>query len=109
MAEYTLTSDPNAVIINKTGQRILTTNDEWYEYDKWLDAGNIPDPYVPDAASIAFNAKQKVLTDDADRKDLQTRLNGATPAQIKAYVDNNVNNLADAKTLLKKILLLLAN
>lgn len=109
MAEYTLTSDPNAVIINKTGQRILTTNEEWYEYDKWLDAGNTPDPYVPDAASVAFNTKRNLLLADVDRKDIQARLDGATPAQIKAYVDNNVNNLADAKTLLKKILLLLSN
>lgn len=51
--------------------------------------------------------RQKALTDDADFKDLFNRIQTATPAQIKAYVQNNVTDLASAKLLMAKMLLLL--
>lgn len=108
MAEYKLTTDPDAVIETKTGNWVLSVNPEWEDYQTWLKAGNVPDAFVPDAASTAYNAKQKALSDDADRRDLLDRLQSATPAQIKTYVDNNVNNLAEAKALFKKILLILS-
>ena len=34
-------------------------------------------------------------------------LNDATPAQIEAYLDNNINNLNDAKLMFKRILLMI--
>lgn len=45
---------------------------------------------------------------DPTRADLLTRLKTATPQQIKAYVDANVANIDDARALLKRILLVLA-
>lgn len=108
MARYKLTTDPNAVVDTTTGNWVLPVNPEWEDYQTWLKAGNVPEPFVPDPDSAAFTLKQKAIVDDADRKDLLDRLQSATPAQIKTYVANNVNNLADAKVLLAKILLILS-
>lgn len=49
----------------------------------------------------AFNA-------DVDLQDLLARLTAATPDQIKTYVTNNVTDLASARALLMKILLILS-
>ena len=46
---------------------------------------------------------------DPDRMDILNQLRGKTPAQIKTYVQTNINTLTDAKLLLAKILLLLSN
>jgi hypothetical protein len=53
-------------------------------------------------------SRLNALFDDDDFRDGIARLKGATPAQIKNYVQNNVTDLASAKVLLAKILLLLA-
>jgi hypothetical protein len=45
---------------------------------------------------------------DADRIDMLNRLKTATPAQIDAYIDANVTNLAQARTFLKKLTKVLA-
>lgn len=45
---------------------------------------------------------------DADFADLLTKLQSATPTQIKNYVQNNVTDLPSAKILLAKILLALS-
>jgi hypothetical protein len=49
-----------------------------------------------------------LLQSDLTLIDLRDRLTSATPAQIIAYVDSQVTDLASARTLLKRILLLLA-
>lgn len=48
------------------------------------------------------------LRADAELQDMLARLAVATPAQINTYVDNNVTNIATARTLFKRILLILA-
>jgi hypothetical protein len=48
------------------------------------------------------------LHSDAALIDLRKRLTSATPAQIGAYVDNQVTDIASARALLKRMLMLLA-
>jgi hypothetical protein len=53
--------------------------------------------------------KDAPFLNDPDRNDLLNQLKGKTPAQIKNYVQTNINTLADVKLLQAKILLLLSN
>lgn len=48
------------------------------------------------------------LRGDALAQDLLAQLRTATPMQISNYVDSNVTDLASARTLLKKIILVLS-
>lgn len=57
---------------------------------------------------LAEQARRDALRADALRADLIAKLNAATPASINTFVDNNVANLADARLMFKKILLILA-
>ncbi len=60
---------------------------------------------MPDVTWTAWlSAKQA----DTDYQDALARLKGATPAQIRTYVQNNVTDLASAKALLAKILIFLS-
>lgn len=77
-------------------------------FDRWIAQGNAPDPFVEDATVAAAKARQATLDADAARADLLTRLRSATPAQLNAYVDAQVTDLASARTMLKRILLVLA-
>lgn len=52
--------------------------------------------------------RERAFLSDADRQEMIDRLTTATPAQIKTYVNNNVTNLAGAKTLLAQLMLVLA-
>ncbi|UQD96090.1 hypothetical protein [Bradyrhizobium japonicum] len=49
MAEYHLTATDEIVI--RTADQASIPNDplnrDWVEYQKWLAAGGVPDPYVP--------------------------------------------------------------
>jgi len=57
-----------------------------------------------DQAAAALNA----LRADALARDLTGRLRTATPAQIDTWVDAQVTDLASARTMFKRILLVLA-
>jgi len=65
-------------------------------------------------ATVVANHNSAALTNklaiaaDANLQDLQQKLINATPAQITNYVNNNVTDLASAKVLLTKIVLVLA-
>jgi hypothetical protein len=63
---------------------------------------------VPNPAVVAGQQRQDAFRADAGRGDLLTRLLTATPAQIDTYVDNNVTTIAQARTLFKAILKLIA-
>lgn len=54
------------------------------------------------------NLRDQAFKADIDLQDLLTRLTAATPAQLKNYVNNNVTDLASARVLLMKILLILS-
>jgi hypothetical protein len=63
---------------------------------------------VPNPAVVAGQQRQDAFRADAGRGDLLTRLLTATPAQIDAYVDNNVTTIAQVRTILKAMLKLIA-
>ena len=49
MAEYQLTATDSTVIRTEDGACIPNdpANRDWIEYQQWLAAGGVPDPYVP--------------------------------------------------------------
>ncbi|MFA5951485.1 MAG: hypothetical protein WC807_14495 [Hyphomicrobium sp.] len=109
MAAYSL-NQTDTVVRNVDGALIPNdpSNRDRIEYVAWLANGGVPDPYVRPAEEIAQDQRRAAFNSDASRADLLTRLRSATPAQISAYVDTNVTNLADARALFKRILLVLA-
>lgn len=110
MALYRLSE--NAIVIRTSdGANIPNSPDnlDRIEYEAWLAAGGVPDPYAKSQTEIDSELRWISLNADATRADLLVRLRTATPAQINAYVDSNVTNLAEARTLLKKVLLVLAS
>jgi len=106
---YTLTGT-DVVIRNADNASIPNDrgNKDRVEYEAWLAAGGVPNPYVENPAVVTARQRQATLNADATRADLLTRLRTATPAQINSYVDANVTNIADARTMFKRILLALA-
>ncbi len=81
-----------------------TVNIGWRLVNGQLVDPNPPPPVAP----LPQAEREQPFIDDVDRKDLADRLRNATPAQVKAYVIANVTDLASARLLLTKILLLLA-
>jgi hypothetical protein len=65
-------------------------------------AAHAPPPPTPE------QIRAETFNVDADRIEMLDRLRSATPAQIKTYVQNNVTDLASAKVVLAKILLILS-
>jgi hypothetical protein len=49
---YQLTEDPNVVIYLDTGATIPNGNWQWDEYEKWLEAGNTPEPVLPPSVEV---------------------------------------------------------
>jgi len=84
------------------------TNRDYSEYLKWRAVGNVPDPYVEDPEVAAQRGRRENFNADTMRQELLTQLRNATPDQINTYVNNQVTDLASARTLLKKILLVIA-
>ena len=62
------------------------------------------DPAVPSPEE----QREQSLRDDAIASDLLARLRAATPTQLSDFVDNNVIDLASARTMFKRILIVLA-
>lgn len=52
--------------------------------------------------------RDAAMVADVDRAAMVQQLRTATPAQIKAYINNNVTNLAEAKTMLARLALAVA-
>ncbi len=92
-------------------------NADWQEYQQWLADGGVPRPAQPSAAHV-WNGSAWVI--DSDRQNAANFLaqldvdhNAVkadaairsflrmTPAQIDAYIDTNVTNIATARTVLK--------
>ena len=84
-------------------QIVPLTPDE--EAQALLDASNAA---TMQATLDAATARKATFLSDTDYQDLLNRLASATPAQIKNYVANNVTDLASAKMLMTKILLLIS-
>ncbi len=77
-------------------------------YRRWKDEGSpIPGPYVAPSPT-ADDIRVAAFLSDIDRQALVTAVQTATPAQIKTFVTNNVTDLASARVMLMKILLLIS-
>lgn len=61
-----------------------------------------------ESAEVPARQRLQALRDDALRQQLLTQLSTATNLQISQFVDNQVTDLASARTMFKRILLLLA-
>lgn len=59
------------------------------------------------AADTAERLRLQGIREDALRQQLQAQLDAATAAQISSFVDNQVTDLASARLMFKRILLLL--
>lgn len=107
MGAYQKTEDVNTIRRTRDGLFIAVdpNNRDYQKYLKDVEAGEVLDPYVPPPADTRRND----LRSDTDAVDLMTQLQGSSPAQIRSYVNSNVNNIADAKQMLVKILLILAS
>ena len=60
------------------------------------------------AAEVTARIERDALQNDARAVDLRDRLRTATVAQIDSYVDAQVTDLASARTMFKRILLVMA-
>lgn len=60
------------------------------------------------AVEIARRAAREAMQNDPRAVDLRNRLGTATPAEIDAWVDAQVTDLASARTMFKRILVVLA-
>ena len=108
MADYQLTAT-NIIIRTFDGASIPNdpANRDRIEYDVWVAKGNVPDSYVipsPTPQQIRITS----FLNDLDRQVLMGKLTNATPDQIKTYVTANVTDLASARLMLTKIILILA-
>ena len=75
-----------------------------YEYVLWISQGNTPlpmDALTPAQIAAAKQATQNILDTATAKADAKlSALAAMTPAQARAWVNANVNTLADAKDLL---------
>jgi hypothetical protein len=75
---------------------------------EWLDAGSPPTEAEISAEVARLAALDSSWATDVDRLDIIGKLKRKTPAEIRSYVQSIVTDLASAKMLLSKILLLLS-
>jgi hypothetical protein len=70
---------------------------------------NVPGVYaaIPQA-ELDEAARKQGIVDDTDGADLLNQLKTATAAQIKTYINNNVTDLATARTMLIRVAIFLA-
>ena len=73
-----------------------------------VDGPTLSDPPAPSVEELAEKQRLADLRADAMVSDMLARLKIATPADISTFVNNNVTDLAGARTMFKRILLLLA-
>jgi hypothetical protein len=90
------------------GKRIVAGARPSYTIDQQAQKAFESYPVEDTPPPTAEELQEIAIKNDADRLDLVSRLTNASPEQIKNYVETDVTNLASAKQLLGRILLLLA-
>lgn len=85
MAEYQLTST-DAVIRTEDGAYIPSdpANRDRAEYDKWLAAGGVPDPYVPPPPIVPQATVEMTVMYDHENRLLA--LEGQPPMALRDFV-----------------------
>jgi hypothetical protein len=99
------------VIELDSGLLIVPGMRQWYAYEDWLAAGNVPEPRVIPQEEL--DAAAEVAAREAARTTLKadatiTYLRTHTPAECATYVNANVTDLASAKAVLSKIAMVVA-
>lgn len=116
MARYAIR--PVGVWDSQAGALVTRETDiAWAEYEAWIAAGNVPDPYVPDPPPPPTQAELDALAELAARGQMRTALRvdstidylrTHTPAEVAAWVNANVTDLASARTVLSKMAMIVA-
>ena len=86
MADYQLTATDQSVIRTADGACIPNSMDnrDWVEYQAWLEAGGVPDPYVPlEPVPPAPTPAQEVLYEHENRI---RALEGQPPLTVGDFV-----------------------
>ena len=60
-----------------------------------------------ETADIAEKKRQDAIKDDAGLKDMLAKFRAMSPSEFASYIENNVTNLASAKTVLTRMGLML--
>jgi len=105
------------VFDTQTGLHIKRNNIElWKEYNDWLAQGNVADPVTQpdntptqadiDAANEA--TKRKSMRNELKADNTIDYLRNHTLAEVDQWVVTNVTDLASAKTLLRKLSVIVA-
>ena len=86
MSDYQLTATESSVI--RTEDNACIPNDpanrDWVEYQKWLEDGGVPDPYVePEILPPEPTQEQQILFDHENRIRAQE---GAPPLTLEDFV-----------------------
>jgi len=76
-----------------------TGNRDWREYQNWASSGNTPLPQDP--APLPTQDELDTLAAKGYAK--LNALKTMTPTQVQAWIDANINTLADAKDALKTL------
>lgn len=115
MSRYAL--QPKGVWDNQTNALVLPFTPEWSAYMAWTNAGNSPDPYTPPPPPAPTAAEIAADAERATRMSIRASIKGdnfiqqlrtMTPADVDAYIQNNVTDLASAKVVLRKLAYVIA-
>jgi hypothetical protein len=86
MSDYQLGYTENEVLRRHDGAWLARSEEsrEWQEYEAWLAAGGVPDPYpMPDPAPPAPTLEDQVLYDHENRLRV---IEGAPPLTLQDFI-----------------------
>ena len=81
----------------------------WREVEEWLDQGNTIEEFRTPEEQAAEDARLlNIQTKEAERQEARAyaklqAISNMSPSQVRTWVENNVNTLADAKDAIKTL------